>query len=56
MAESPHLRPKLAAAVKLNQQTQEQAKARNAAAARAANQTKKPTIQLTMDFSKKFNA
>ena len=52
MGASAHLKPRLAAAIKLNQQAQEQAKAR--AASKAVAQPKKPTIQLTMDFSKKF--
>ena len=54
MGASAHLRPRLAAAVKLSQAAQEQAKARSAA--KVVSQPKKPTIQLTMDFSKKFTA
>ncbi|XP_070179925.1 HEAT repeat-containing protein 5B-like isoform X2 [Littorina saxatilis] len=54
MAASGHLRPRLAAAVKLNQAAQEQAKARSAA--KAAAPVKKPTIQLSMDFSKKYSS
>lgn len=53
MSASAHLRPRLAAAIKLNQAAQEQAKAR--LAAKAVSQPKKPTIELTMDFSKKFS-
>lgn len=53
MSASAHLRPRLAAAVKLSQAAQEQAKAR--LAAKAVSQPKKPTIELTMDFSKKFS-
>ncbi|XP_076463435.1 HEAT repeat-containing protein 5B-like isoform X2 [Babylonia areolata] len=53
MAASAHLRPRLAAAVKLNQAAQEQAKARSAA--KAVVMPKKPTISL-VDFSKKFSS
>lgn len=54
MGMSVHLRPRLEAAVKLNQISQAQAKARTEA--KAPSQPKKPTITLTMDFSKKFSS
>ncbi|KAK7506949.1 hypothetical protein BaRGS_00001800 [Batillaria attramentaria] len=54
MGMSAHLRPRLEAAVKLSQASQAQAKARSEA--KAPSQPKKPTITLTMDFSKKFSS
>lgn len=55
MGMSAHLRPRLEAAIKLSQSSQAQAKARSAAKTVTA-QPKKPTITLTMDFSKKFSS
>ena len=51
----PNLRPALAAAIRLQHSAQEAAKARQTAkAANTAATTKKPTITLSMDFSKNF--
>lgn len=54
MSMSVHLRPRLEAAVKLSQAAQAQAKARTMS--KTVAPPKKPTITLTMDFSKNFNS